>query len=141
MGKRLTDDERLARALSERDFQRRYVEALRNLAFLVEHHYDSRFSDPGTKGAPDLKIVGHGVFFVAEMKRELGALKPEQKEYRVQYQLAGIQHFVYRPSDWEIMMTYVEQLSGRRVDPELRVFPLPYKRARKKAQTSSSPSG
>ena len=53
MGKRLTDEERAARDLTEREFQKAYVKALLHLGFLVEHHYDSRFSDTGTRGAPD----------------------------------------------------------------------------------------
>ena len=138
MGRRLTDEERALRDLSERDFQRRYVEAIRSIEFRVAHHYDSRFSDPGTKGVPDLTIVGHGSFWLQEMKRHRGVLKPEQKGWIADARDAGITVFVCRPEDWEHMMSYAETIAGRGIEPELRSFPRPYPRSGRRKRPGST---
>jgi hypothetical protein len=132
MGRRLTDQERAARQLSERDFQKAYVAVLRALGFLVEHHYDSRFSDPGTKGAPDLKIVGHGDHFVVELKRWDGVVSDEQVMWLEAYEAAGVPAYVYRPQDWGTMLAQAERIAQRPIPPQLQPFPVARKRKRKK---------
>ena len=123
MGKRLTQAERDARALTEREFQKGYVAALRSLGFLVAHHYDSRFSDEGTKGLPDLQIVGHGVFWMDELKREHGKLSDAQRGWISQAARAGVVVNVWRPSDWEAMMGYIEAMAMEIVASPLRAMP------------------
>ena len=132
MGKRLTDEERSLRDLSERDFLRHYVAALRSLGFDVAHHYDSRFSDQGTKGVPDLTIVGHAFFFMVELKREKGIVSPEQHHWSDELTKAGVPVLVCRPSDWEWMMSYAERIAERLVPSVLRALPTPIKRPKKK---------
>jgi hypothetical protein len=132
MPKRLTDAERARRDLTERDFQKAYVKALRSLGFYVAHHYDSRFSDPGTKGLPDLTIVGHDVFWMCELKREKGTLSDEQRAWISRLAEAGVVVHVCRPSDWESMMSYAEAMAQQDVTPELRELPRPKKKRRVK---------
>lgn len=131
MGKRLTNEERAARALTEREFQKAYVAALRHLGFLVEHHYDSRFSDPGTRGAPDLKVVGHKHYFTVELKRWNGVLSDDQIIWLRQLEAAGISHWVCRPQDWASMMDHAERLARAPIPEELRAFPVPKKKKRR----------
>ena len=130
MNRRLTPIERAVKQLTERDFQKGYVAALRSIGFTVGHHYDSRFSDPGTKGQPDLAITGHGHFWWEELKREEGVLSDEQKAWHRELTLAGIHVVTSRPSDWERMMSYAEAAAEQAIDPLLRQLPMPAKKRR-----------
>ena len=128
---RLTDHERACRALSERDFQWAYVKVLRHLGFKIAHHYDSRFSDPGTRGFPDLTIVGFGRLWFEELKREVKSeLSEDQIFWHQELTEAGQTVFTYRPSDWELMLRRVSIVAGREIPPELAEFPRPRKRKR-----------
>lgn len=143
MAKRLTEAERRLRALTERDFQVAYVRALRAAGFLVGHHYDSRFSDPGTKGMPDLTIVGHGWFWMEELKRQQGELGPDQEKWIMELR-PQVDVYVSRPEDWDSMMYLIEERSGKALDPELKKFPEPRKKKVSRRQpapgTGPSPS-
>lgn len=131
---RLNDAERNRRDLTEREFQKAYVKALRSLEFFVGHHYDSRFSDPGTKGMPDLLVVGHGVVFMVELKREKGRLSEEQRQWIAELTAAGVIVHVCRPSDWESMMAYAEAMAQREVEPSLRRMPIHKAKKKKRRQ-------
>lgn len=139
MARRLTDEDRAARALTERELQRAYTRVLRHLDFLVEHHYDSRFSDVGTRGAPDLKILGHGHFFVVELKRWNGTLSPEQKVWLAEYADAGIPAFVHQPQDWAAMLSYASSIAKRDIPPELMAFPRPKPKKKRKRKVATPP--
>lgn len=136
MAKRLTDEERAARALTEREFQRAYTAVLRALGFLVDHHYDSRFSDPGTRGSPDLKVVGHGHVFVVELKRWDGVVSRYQLEWLDAYEAAGVSAYVYRPQDWAIMLADAERRAQLPIPEQLRPFPVPKKKKRRATRGS-----
>ena len=130
---RLTNAEKALRALSERDFQRGYVAALRSIGFRVGHHYDSRFSDPGTKGQPDLLIVGHGVCWFVELKRETGVVHPEQAAWMFDLNQASQSVWIYRPSDWDEMIEQAEAQAKQAVPAELRVIPQARPKKKKRA--------
>ena len=138
MSQRLTPAQRLLRDLTERDFQVAYVRALRAAGFLVGHHYDSRFSDPGTKGLPDLTVVGHGWFWMEELKRETGQLRPEQEQWIMQLS-PQVDVYVSRPGNWDNMIHRIEERSGVQLDPELKKFPEPRKKRTKKKVSQPAP--
>lgn len=125
MSRRLSPIERAVRDLTEREFQKGYVTALRSIGFRVAHHYDSRFSDPGTKGYPDLDICGHGMQWYEELKREAGRLSDEQLGWHRDLVASGRIVIVSRPSDWERMMMYAEAAAEQAIDPLLRRLPMP----------------
>ena len=52
------------------------------------------------KGWPDLELVRDRILHV-ELKRELGELEDEQKEWRKHLIAAGAEYYVWRPSDMD----------------------------------------
>lgn len=135
MPKKLTDFEKQCRLLTERDFQRAYVRAAASVGFRIAHHYDSRFSDDGTRGFPDLTVVGHGSLYFIELKRELGKVSDAQLFWRLEIEAADGEWILYRPSDWDEMMHKLESSSGTRIVPEWRGFPVPRHKPKKRKVT------
>lgn len=50
-------------------------------------------------GFPDCVLIRGTVLMVAELKKESGKTTPEQEAWLAAFRLAGIQAFVWRPSD------------------------------------------
>lgn len=131
--RRLTPFQRQCRALSERDVQKAYVAAARSLGFLVAHHYDSRFSDEGTKGFPDLTLTHpKGVTFFVEWKRWDGIVSGAQADWHRCLRASGHTVEVYWPMSWEQAMLDLEVRVNYPISPELRAFPQPKKKARRR---------
>ena len=86
--------------VAERDFQQSVIDLARVYGFaLVYHTFDSRRSVPGF---PDLVLVGHGRCLFAELKTERGRLSAAQKGWLAALEeCAGIENYVWRPSDWD----------------------------------------
>lgn len=124
MGRRLTDQERAWRALSEKEFQTQVVELARLQGWLVAHFHDSRrqvtrangqrffIGDKDAKGFPDLVLAKPPVLIFWEMKKELGKTTPEQDEWLERLTECGMEARVVRPSDWDDYI--LPTLTGRR---------------------------
>jgi hypothetical protein len=81
--------------MTERQLQDAVVEMAGYLGYLCFHPYDSRRSTG--PGWPDLCIVGHGRFIVAELKRERGRVSAAQQGWLDELALAGVATYVWRP--------------------------------------------
>ena len=68
-------------------------------------------------GWPDLFAVKGPTLLAAELKREEGKTKPEQDEWLEKLAGAGVEVFVWRPSD----LAEVQTILGR-ISPEKRDF-------------------
>jgi len=96
-------------AISERDWQNQVRELALLHGWLIYHTHDSRRSDPGF---PDLVLVRERVVY-AELKREKGKLTAEQKAWRYSLNGAGAETYVWRPSDWNIVMATLKRQEVR----------------------------
>jgi len=113
MGRRLTDQERAWRSLSEKEFQSQVIELARLQGWQVAHFHDSRrqvtrangqrffIGDSDAKGFPDLVVVKGTTVLFWEMKKELGKTTPEQDTWLEVLSAAGMEARVVRPSDWD----------------------------------------
>lgn len=109
MGKRLTDEERAWRAISEKDFQKQVVELARLYGWKVAHFHDSRrqvkpgvfVGDKDAAGFPDLVLVRPPELVFLELKRELGKTTPAQDEWLADLSACGLEATVVRPSGWD----------------------------------------
>lgn len=106
--RRLTDQERQLRAVTEADFLEQVIDLARILGWRVAH-FRPAFSSRGWRtpvqgdgvGFPDLVLVGRGRVIAAELKRETGVASPEQLDWLTAFTDAGVPTFVWRPSDLE----------------------------------------
>lgn len=104
MTKRLTQEQVIARSISENELQRNVIEAAEALGYLVAHINDSRRQK--AEGLPDLLMVRHGdPPIYAELKREPGGgrytdLTPIQEVWRDALLASGQRWFLWRPRDW-----------------------------------------
>jgi hypothetical protein len=96
--------------MSEADWQKRITDYCDVLGLKWHHEVDSRKSK---SGFPDLVIVGLSVIY-AELKRENGKLEREQAEWLKALRDAGVEAFVWRPSDWPFVARRLRILAGRR---------------------------
>jgi hypothetical protein len=64
------------------------------------------------KGWPDLELLRPGRFIMAELKSDTGRLTPDQARTIADLQAAGVDVFVWRPKDWEVVQS---TLARRRV--------------------------
>ncbi len=117
MPKRLTDEERAWRALSEKDFQRQVLELARLYGWRVAHFHDSRrqvkpgvfVGDKDAAGFPDLVLVRPPELVVLELKRELGKTTSEQDEWLADLAACGVEVSVVRPSGWDVLRRRLSQ--------------------------------
>lgn len=109
VGKRLTDEERAWRAISEKDFQKQVIELARLYGWKVAHFHDSRrqvkpgvfVGDKDAAGFPDLVLVRPPELVVLELKRELGKTTSEQDAWLAALVACGVEACVVRPSEWD----------------------------------------
>lgn len=93
---------------SERLWQDKVVQLARICGWLVDHTPTMRYGSGhwatgGLKGKPDLMLLRDGnpaELIYAEMKTEKGRLSVEQKTVLAALHRAGIEVYVWRPSDW-----------------------------------------
>jgi len=104
MSKQLTQEQVIARSISEAELQRNVIEAAEALGYLVAHINDSRKQK--AEGLPDLLMVRHGAPPIwAELKREPGGgrhtgLTHMQTIWSDRLIASGQRWFLWRPSDW-----------------------------------------
>lgn len=107
MPKKLTAQEKAWRAVTEKQFQTRLIQAARLHEWKICHFADSRkqvkpgvfVGDKDASGFPDLAAAHpkHG-FICIELKTELGKLKDEQAQWLDALYRSGVRSFVARPS-------------------------------------------
>lgn len=99
---RLTDDERLDRKMLEAQLNSRVMYRARKhgvkVLRLQRAMAGGSWRTPATKGFPDLTFFGRRVMY-RELKRELGKLDEEQREWGILLKSAGCDYAVWRPSD------------------------------------------
>lgn len=83
---------------TERQWQQVVTDAARWLGWTIYHPFDSRRS---TAGYPDLTLLKGSRLIFAELKTDVGRLRPEQVEWLSRLrQVPGIEVHVWRPQDW-----------------------------------------
>lgn len=88
----------LDRSISEADWQRTVTEYASLNAWVWYHVNDSRRD---RRGFPDLVLVRGGRLVFAELKREAGRVRPEQRFWLVELaQCPHVETYVWRPRDW-----------------------------------------
>jgi hypothetical protein len=104
---RLTNEEKAFREITEKDLQNRIMTFARLYGWRVAHFHDSRrqvsagvfVGDADAKGFPDLALVHPRFGFAClELKREVGRLSVEQREWLDDLAAAGVSALVVRPS-------------------------------------------
>ncbi len=124
MGRRLTDEERAFRAISEKEHQAEVIRVAEMYGWKWRHFHDSRrevvrksgkklfIGDKDASGWPDLVLVrGPEIIFV-ECKKELGTLSDDQVEWLGYLDECGMEVFVTRPSNWREIE---ERLTRKRI--------------------------
>jgi len=107
MPKRLSDNERAFRVVTEKQLQSRVIEVARLYGWRVAHFHDSRrqvkpgvfVGDKDASGFPDLVLVRAPDVLFVELKRELGKVSDGQQEWLDDLIAAGCEVHVVRPSD------------------------------------------
>jgi len=102
--KRITQEQIIARPMSEAELQSNVIEAAEALGYLVAHVNDSRRQK--AEGLPDLLMIRSGdrpIF--AELKREPAGgrrtdLTHAQEVWRDVLIFSKQRYFLWRPSDW-----------------------------------------
>jgi VRR-NUC domain len=82
---------------NERHFQLAVIELATHCRWRVFHVHDARRSNPGW---PDLTLARGTRLVFAELKTAKGRVRAEQREWLDALEVAGVQVFVWRPSDW-----------------------------------------
>jgi len=102
MASRLTPREKVLRLISEAEWQKTVIDILARNGYLV-YHDTNTFARQHRAGLPDIVATRMDPpdFFMAELKRELGKLRPEQQEWIESLKANGIDCYVWRPSDAE----------------------------------------
>lgn len=97
--------------ITEAQFQQQITDLCDWLGLRWHHETDSRKSK---KGFPDLVICGQRLIFV-ELKSEKGRVTKAQQEWLDDLRAAGIEAYVWRPSDLQMATGVLQQLSGRTI--------------------------
>ena len=104
-GKRLTDQDRILRTVTEAQWQEQVIQYAQLRGWLVAHfragltqrgQWMTQVAADGA-GFPDLCMARNGTVIFAELKRELGTVSPAQSSWLEQLPNA----YVWRPSDWD----------------------------------------
>lgn len=103
MPKKLTDQEKMLRAISERDWQSHVIKIAEVKGWKYYHPPDNRPVNGRIQkvvsGFPDLCLVKNGKMIFAELKREKGIVSPEQQAWIMAIKACGIDVYIWRPSD------------------------------------------
>lgn len=106
--RRLTDQERADRAVSESAFLEQVIDLARLYRFRVAH-FRPAWTGRGWRtpvqgdgaGFPDLVLVGRGRVIVAELKRETKRATDEQLAWLAAFADAGVSAFVWTPGQFD----------------------------------------
>ncbi len=114
MAPRLTNQQRLDRAVPERDLMAAFMDAARLLGWRPMHISDSRrmvnragrmelVGDSECKGWPDVFLAhpATGRLMAVEVKKELAKVTPEQEDWLGVLGACGVETLVLRPSGWD----------------------------------------
>jgi VRR-NUC domain len=103
--------------ITEKDFLQQVIDLARLCGWKVYHTFDARRSAPGY---PDLTLVhpARGDFFLAELKSATGRLSPAQATWLDALRRAGIECYLWRPSDFNAI---VSRLSHEQAGEQARV--------------------
>ena len=97
-----TTSERTLR-ISEREFLQQIRELARWCGWLTYHTHNSQRSEPGFT---DLVMVRPPSVLFVELKTTTGRRTPAQREWiEALEQCPGIEVFVWRPSDWDAIVS------------------------------------
>lgn len=100
MTRPLTTDEvnkQAEKTISEKQLQQWIIGLARTLGWRVYHPWSSMHSESGW---PDLAMVRHGRFLVAELKSARDQQTPAQRDWLMELMAAGIETHVWRPDAW-----------------------------------------
>ena len=90
---------------TERDFQAAIIEVAEINGWYVYHTYDSRRS---AAGWPDLVLLRAPRIIIAEVKSATGKLREAQRDVLQMLDSCGIETHVWRPADWEHIVTALD---------------------------------
>lgn len=111
--RRLTDQDRYLRSISEAAFQVRVIETARLNRWLVHHsraalRQSGGYSTPiqGARGYLDLTMARKGRLIIAELKTEIGKLTEWEERWMEELTAGfglyeGFEVYVWRPSDYD----------------------------------------
>jgi hypothetical protein len=99
----MTNQELIAKSMSERELQDAVIKLAHTLGWLVMHSRPAKLANgeyrtaiSGDKGFFDLVLAKKGMVIFAELKSEKGRMSYEQHEWQ---QAVKTSH-IWRPSDW-----------------------------------------
>lgn len=95
-------------SIPEKDFQKRVTDLCDWYGLLWYHPNDSRRDNAGF---PDLVIVGPGGAVFAELKTETGRVSTAQAKWHKALLLSGCDSHIWRPGDWEQIVSKLKYLS------------------------------
>lgn len=98
--------------IKETPFQGQVLQLAKLCGWLAYHTHDSRRSEAGF---PDLVLVRGGTLLYRELKRNTTYPTPAQREWISRLKEAGADVAVWRPRDWEIIVSTLK----RRYPPEV----------------------
>ena len=103
MPTRLTEKDKLLRAIKEREWQKHVMELAATYGWLYYHAPDNKPVNGRiqniTAGFPDLVLVKAPRIVYAELKRETGKLSPMQEKWLYLLRACGQEAYVWRPSN------------------------------------------
>lgn len=124
MATRLTDRQRLDRAVPERDLMTNFMDAAGLLGWKVMHISDSRrmvnrggrveiVGDADCKGWPDVFLChpATGRVMAVEVKKETGKLTDDQVDWLEALDDCSVETFVLRPSGWDAAIARLRRRS------------------------------
>lgn len=113
MAARLTDRQKALRLIPEKQFQRD-IQKLLDIHGWTSYHAADNIPRGGwianiRPGFPDLTAVRAGRLIFAELKTETGRVSPAQLDWHEQLRAAGVEVFIWRPSDMEEILKVLVQ--------------------------------
>jgi hypothetical protein len=89
----------VASIMKEKEWMQEIIQIARWLNYLAYHTYDSRRSEFGYPDLTLCRLPPRPRFVLIEAKTEKGRLTPSQKTWLEGAQAAGIEAYIFRPSD------------------------------------------
>jgi len=103
MPKKLTEQEKLLRQISEREWQSHVCKIAELKGWRYYHPPDNRpvngIIQKVVAGFPDLCLIKNGRMVFAELKRERGNVSVQQESWMRAISKCGIEVYVWRPSN------------------------------------------